>query len=112
MDRRRLCRRLPSHDEPLSRVRLRTGRDLLVVNASDAGLLVEGARLLPGTHVDVHVVTAGGRELVRSRVVRAYVAALQGDLVVYRGALAFDRSVDTSVAISLPANREACALAG
>jgi hypothetical protein len=66
------------------------------VDASDSGMLVEGARLLPGTHVDVHVVTVEGRVLVRSRVVRAYVAALRGDAVVYRGALAFDRAVDTT----------------
>jgi hypothetical protein len=96
MERRRVRRRTPSRGEPLSRVRLRTGCDLLVVDASDDGLLVEGARLLPGTHVDVHVVTVEGRVLVRSRVVRAYVVALRGDAVVYRGALAFDRAVDTT----------------
>lgn len=67
-----------------------------VIDISDAGVLVEGARLLPNTHVDVHVVTPDGRELVRSRVVRAWVSALRGDAIVYRSALAFDRTVDTS----------------
>jgi hypothetical protein len=97
MERRRACRREPAGDEPLSRARLRTGRDLSVVNVSNTGVLVEGAaRLLPGTHVDVHVVTRDGRVLVRSRVTRAYVWAVSADAVSYRGALAFDRVVDTT----------------
>lgn len=97
MERRRTVRRAPSLDEPISHVRLRTGRELSVVNVSNSGVLVEGAaRLLPGTHVDVHVVTREGRMLVRSRVTRGYVAYLAPDAVRYRGALAFDRVVDTT----------------
>lgn len=91
-------RRAPLAEEPLSRVRLRTGRELAVVNVSNAGLLVEGTvRLLPGMHVDVHVVTRDGRLLVRSRIVRAYVSELEAGAVRYRGALAFDRLVDTAI---------------
>jgi hypothetical protein len=79
-------------------MRLRTGRDMTVVDVSDGGALAESsARLLPGTHVDVHVTTLEGRALVRSRVVRAYVCHVQSDEVRYRGALAFDRRVDTSL---------------
>ena len=63
-------------------MRLRTGRELAVVDVSNTGLLVEGSvRLLPGTHVDVHVITSEGRVLVRSRVARCFVAALQADVV-------------------------------
>ena len=91
-------RRVPDDGEPVSRVRLRTGRELSVVDVSDGGALVEGARLLPGTHLDVHVTTRAGRVLVRSRVVRAYVTGLQSNMVRYRGALAFDRTIDTSCA--------------
>jgi hypothetical protein len=70
-----------------------------VVDVSDAGALVEGpARLLPGTHVDVHLVTSDGRTLVRSRVVRAYVHHLDAHLVRYRGAIAFEHAIDTSAA--------------
>jgi len=99
MERRRSARRRPADDEPVSRVRLRAGRELTVVDVSNAGALVEGpARLLPGTHVDVHVVTKDGRTLVRSRVVRAYVCHVQADLVRYRGAIAFDRAIDASAA--------------
>ena len=66
------------------------------MDLSHGGALVEGARLLPGTHVDVHVTTREGRVLVRSRVVRAYVVDLRSNAVRYRSALAFDRPIDTS----------------
>jgi hypothetical protein len=99
-----MTRRVPVSGEPLSRMRLRTGRELDVINVSNGGALVEGtARLLPGTHVDVHVVTRDGRVLVRSRVVRAYVSYLTGELVRYRGALAFERQVDTAAGYDFPA---------
>ncbi len=96
----------------MCRIRLRTGRELSVVDVSNGGALVEGARLLPGTHIDVHVTTQDGRVLVRSRVVRAYVAGLQSNTVCYRGALAFDRPIDTSrsagyaMPLRVPAARE------
>jgi hypothetical protein len=103
-ERRRSGRRIPAADEPLSRVRLRAGRELTVVDVSNGGVLVEGqARLLPGTHADVHIVTKDGRTLVRSRVVRAWVCDVQADMVRYRGALAFDRAIDTEpVGYALP----------
>ena len=69
----------------------------MVVDISGGGALVEGCvRLLPGTHVDAHVVTSAGRLLVRSRVTRCYVAALDAHIVTYRAALTFDRHVDTA----------------
>jgi hypothetical protein len=97
MERRHTSRRCPGHDEPISRLRLRTGREMTVVDVASGGVLVEGhARLLPGTHVDVHIITRGGRLLVRSRVTRCYVSALESASVCYRGALAFERTVDTA----------------
>lgn len=99
MDRRRTIRREPHAEEPLARMRLRTGSELSVVNVSTSGALVEsGTRLLPGTHVDVHVITREGRILVRCRVIRSFVCHLQADSVTYRGALVFDRSVDVDAA--------------
>jgi len=96
-DRRRSPRRTPASDEPLSQVRLRAGRQLQVINVSDSGLLVEGGmRLLPGTHVDVHLITAEGRLLMRSRVVRAFVCRVCRDRIEYRGAIVFERSVATA----------------
>jgi hypothetical protein len=98
-ERRLAARRAPAPDEPIARARLRAGRELTVVDLSNGGVLVEGtARLLPGTHVDVHIVTKDGRTLVRSRVARAYVYHLDAQIVRYRGALAFDRAIDTSAA--------------
>lgn len=98
MDRRRATRREPRCEEPLARVRLRTGQELDVINVSSSGVLVEGsARLLPGTRLDVHIVTRDGRVLVRCRVIRAFVCHIEADRVRYRGALAFERSIDAAV---------------
>lgn len=96
-DRRRSPRRTPASDEPLSQVRLRAGRQLEVINVSDAGLLAEGdMRLLPGIHVDVHLVTGEGRLLIRSRVIRAFVCRVSRDRIDYRGAIVFERLVSTA----------------
>jgi hypothetical protein len=78
-------------------MRMRTGQELAVVDLSNTGALVEGAaRLLPGTRVDIHVQTRGGRVLARGRVLRAHVSAVAASRLAYRGALAFDAPVDTS----------------
>jgi len=83
--------------EPVSRARIRAGRELQVIDVSSHGALVEGdMRLLPGTHVDVHIVASNGRVLVRSRIVRAYVASLSSDRVLYRGGVAFEQPIDIS----------------
>jgi PilZ domain len=98
-ERRRAPRRAPEQPEPLAHVRLRAGRELDVVNISDTGVLVDGAaRLHPGAHVDVHVVTQDGRVLVRSRVVRAFVSHVSAEVVRYGGALAFEQTIDTAAA--------------
>jgi hypothetical protein len=99
VERRVAGRRIPEAGEPLARVRLRTGRDLEVCDVSDGGVQVDGqARLLPGTHVDVHVVSLTGRVLVRCRVVRSVVSRLDPAGVCYRSALAFQQPVDTRTA--------------
>jgi hypothetical protein len=95
VERRAAPRRAPAPSEPLRCARLRGGRELTVEDASRGGLLAEGtARLLPGTHTDVHVLTRDGRVLVRCRVVRAFVSHLSATEVRYRVALAFDRPID------------------
>jgi hypothetical protein len=99
VERRRAARRVPSEDEPISRARLRTGQDLAVVDVSNIGAQVEGLpRLLPGTHVEMHIVTCEGRVLVRSRIVRSFVCSLQADAIRYRAALTFEAVVDTAAA--------------
>jgi hypothetical protein len=98
-ERRRVSRRVPTSTESLSRARLRAGREVAVINLSSLGLLVEGTtRLLPGTHVDVHVIAAQGRSLVRARVVRCAVIGLGADVIQYRSALAFSAQVDLTPA--------------
>jgi hypothetical protein len=110
VERRAATRRVPDVDDTLARVRLRGGRELAVVEISDTGALVEtSGRLLPGTHVEVHVVTRDGRTLVRSRVTRAWVFAVSADALRYRAALVFDTRVNTTssrVAITHLASRE------
>jgi hypothetical protein len=111
-DRRRTTRRVPAAGEPVERVRLRAGRELLVLDVCSGGALVEGGtRLLPGTHVDVHVITPAGRLLVRSRVSRACVSELTSDAVTYRGALIFDRGIDVH-GYAVPAAPAAMAIGG
>jgi hypothetical protein len=94
-ERRRTNRWTPTTAQALSRVRLRAGRELSVINVSPWGALVEGVtRLLPGTNVEVHVTATQGRVLVRARVTRCAVWMVTADLVVYRGALVFSAAVD------------------
>ncbi len=99
MERRRAARRTVSADEPLGHARLRTGGKLRVVEASSWGALIETTeRLLPGRHLDVHIVSAEGRILVRSRVARAFVVKVEPDVVHYQVAFSFDRAVDVQAA--------------
>jgi hypothetical protein len=99
MERRRATRRAVSVDEPLGHARLRTGGRLRVVEASSWGALMETTeRLLPGRHLDVHIVSAEGRTLVRSRVARAFVVKVEPDAVHYQVAFSFDRALDVRAA--------------
>jgi hypothetical protein len=98
-ERRHASRRVPTPTEAPSRARLRAGRELAVINLSSSGMLVEGtARLLPGTHVDIHVIAAQGRSLVRARVVRSAVISVTADVIEYRSALAFGAQIDLTPA--------------
>jgi hypothetical protein len=102
-ERRRALRRSPHPTEAVSRVRVRAGRELAVINVSSTGALVEGdARLLPGRQFEVHVVTADGRTLVRSRVMRAWVEQLWSDRVLYRAALSFEHPLELAPVVNEP----------
>ena len=96
-ERRRAVRRHPAASDPLSRARLRTGPEVVVTEISDVGASVRtNARMLPGTHVDVHLMTTGGRVLRRARVVRASVWSIDETGIGFQVALAFDMPVDTA----------------
>lgn len=108
-ERRLAPRRRPHASESLARLRLRTGREVMVVNLASGGALVEAdSRLLPGTHIDVHIVTPGGRALVRSRIVRAYVWKVSRDHIVYRSGLAFERQIDAGTGYAVPGAHSTC----
>src|SRR5687767_3574026 len=97
VERRRAVRRVPAATDPLSRARLRTGPELVVTEISSFGASVRtSARLLPGTHVDVHLMTIAGRVLQRARVARAAVWTIDATGIAYQVALAFDAAVDAS----------------
>lgn len=97
VERRRAVRRVPAATDPLSRARLRTGPELVVTEISNFGASVRtSARLLPGTHVDVHLMTTAGRVLRRARVARAAVGTIDATGIAYEVALAFDAAVDAS----------------
>jgi hypothetical protein len=97
VERRRAVRRFPAATDPLSRARLRTGPELLVTEISNFGASVRtSGRLLPGTHVDVHLMTTAGRVLRRARVARAAVWTIDATGIAYQVALAFDAPVDAS----------------
>jgi hypothetical protein len=94
-DRRRCPRRQPALGDALGHARLRTGLDLEVTEIADGGARVRTRnRLLPGTHVDVHFMTRGGRVLQRARIARAWVIQL-GPSIVFEVALHFDHTIDT-----------------
>jgi hypothetical protein len=59
-------------------------------------------RLLPNTHLDIHIVIRTGRVLIRCRVVRATVCHIEADLVRYRVGLMFDQPLDTSAGYPVP----------
>lgn len=67
--------------------------------------MIEGeGRLLPGTHIDVHVTTRRGRVLIRARVLRVVVSRLSADVVCYRAALAFETAIDTTNGYAVPSD--------
>ena len=74
--------------------RIRPGHDVLVIDLSHGGALVETSRrLAPGTVADLHLESTDGRHSTRASVVRSYVCALQPGQVLFRAALLFDRPV-------------------
>jgi PilZ domain len=77
------------------RARARPGHRLVVIDVSSRGLLVEAGRpLRPGSHLDVQLETEARSTMLRARVVRCAVAALDASGVTYRAALAFSESCD------------------
>jgi PilZ domain-containing protein len=76
--------------------RIRPGRDVVIVDLSRDGALVEGPwRFRPLSRCDVHLQVTGQDVHLRARIVRCFVARIERqEPVRYRTALAFDRAVD------------------
>jgi hypothetical protein len=63
-----------------------------VLNVSHSGALLEGpVRLEPGRYVDATLASRHGPVTVRVLVMRARVADLRGESVIYQAAIRFDR---------------------
>jgi hypothetical protein len=91
IDRRKACRRHAFGEHGIDHARVRPGREVLIVNVSSGGVLVETPhRLLPGSLIELHLRTADRRVSVRGRVLRCAVARLRADDLWYRGAIGFD----------------------
>lgn len=71
--------------------RIRPGVTVRVLDLSRGGGLIEsGARLLPGTNVDLQIEAPNARTTIRARVVRCFVGSVSAVQVVFRGGLQFD----------------------
>jgi hypothetical protein len=74
-----------------------------MIDISPSGAQVEcRTRLLPNTHLDIHIVIRTGRVLIRCRVVRATVCHVEADLVRYRVGLAFEHPLETTAGYPVP----------
>jgi hypothetical protein len=91
IDRRHALRHHTFDEHGIEHARVRPGREVLIVNVSSGGVLVETPhRLLPGSLIELHLRTADRRVSVRGRVLRCAVARLRADDLWYRGAIGFD----------------------
>jgi hypothetical protein len=93
---RRRAERLAFRDGYLPpKARVRPGCEVVVVNLSSAGALVEGPfRFKPGSRCEVTLGLEGAETLVRAAIVRCFVARLEKLAPVrYRAALNFECSV-------------------
>jgi hypothetical protein len=77
-------------------VRIRGGHDVILVDLSASGGLIEGARpLRPDARVEVHLALETRRAVLPARVVRSLVSAIDRDQgITYQAALSFERRFD------------------
>lgn len=80
----------------LSNIKLTWGPELHLVNISRSGLLVEtGIRLTPGAHTAFEITGPAKDMIVRARVIRTQVSAVDSIGVKYLAAAAFEQSFDS-----------------
>lgn len=85
------------------RARLRPGGDVVLVDLSGTGALVEGTfRFRPESRCDLSVTCEASESTLRAVIVRSFVARLdRTGPVRYRAAIKFDRPVDWPAAVVL-----------
>jgi hypothetical protein len=77
---------------------LRPGQDVVIINVSRGGALIESAmRMAPGARAELQLLGASspGRQLVRGRISRCHVTRLEP--VGYCGAIIFDEPINLLV---------------
>jgi hypothetical protein len=88
-DRRSEVRRRPHETEWLDVALLRPGQEVVVVNLSSHGALLESrARMRPGMRAELQLASGETRRTLRTRVLRCVVSAI--DPIRYQGAVLFD----------------------
>jgi PilZ domain len=93
-DRRRARRHRTIHDHGIVSARVRPGREASLLDVSAGGALVETTyRLLPGSHIELHVATNECRASVRGGVLRCAVVAVQATDMRYRSAIGFNHQL-------------------
>ncbi len=88
----------------LQSARVRPGRDVIVLDLSTGGALVEAAvRMMPGASIVLHLIGVGCHHTVRGTVLRCYVAAIdRATGVRYRAALGFEEVFQVADAAHTP----------
>jgi hypothetical protein len=89
---RRASPRLPPTAIPsLKGVKLVAGPEVQLINISRGGALIESeARLSPGSHLCLRLVTAESVYLLKGRILRSKVAAVAEGCLRYQSAISFD----------------------
>jgi hypothetical protein len=102
-ERRAYARRAAAELAWLRAARLRHGPGVALVDLSEGGALLDAeVPLKPGARMVLELEGEGGNLKVPLSVLRAHVARLQGELMIYRGACAFIAPVDLAVLLAAP----------
>lgn len=98
-DRRATPRVATPHAAMFLKAWLRSGAEIILIDWSAGGALIEsGRRLVPGARVDLQVHTRADRFVLSGRLVRAQVSALRADAVRYRAGIEFETACAGSAA--------------
>ena len=94
LDRRMTPRWRSPEEHGIAKVRIRPGREALLIDLSPRGAYLETVhRLMPGTHVEVQLWRHEQSSAVRARVLRCGVATVAPTQVTYRAAINFDAAL-------------------